>query len=229
MLYTIGHSTRSLGELVDVLRAFGVTRLVDIRTIPRSRTNPQFNLDVLPDTLDATGISYVQLAALGGRRGKSKTVPADVNAGWRVQAFHNYADHAETPLFEEGLRELLAMASEETCAIMCAEAVWWRCHRRIVTDHVLAHRVPVVHIFSRDKGEPASLTPFARVGAALDVTYPAPHATAPSKTPRISASARAAPPRAAAPASPPRARRARGSARSQARGSGTSAALRGRG
>lgn len=147
---------------------------MDIRTIPRSRTNPQFNIDVLPEALGAAAISYVQMAALGGRRGKSKSVGVDVNAGWEVQAFRNYADYAETLPFRTGLRELLAMASEETCAIMCAEAVWWRCHRRIVTDHVLAHGVPVVHLFSREKGEPASLTPFAHVGAELDVSYPAP-------------------------------------------------------
>ncbi|MEO6952546.1 MAG: DUF488 domain-containing protein [Polyangia bacterium] len=173
-LYTIGHSTRSLAELVDILRGWGITRLVDIRTIPRSRTNPQFNMEALPDSLRPEGISYVQIPALGGRRGKSKSVDVAVNAGWQVQAFRNYADYAETPPFRAGLRELLAMASEESCAIMCAEAVWWRCHRRIVTDHVLAHGVPVVHLFSREKGEPASLTPFARVGDGFDVTYPVP-------------------------------------------------------
>ena len=173
-LYTIGHSTRSLDELIDILRAWAVTRLVDIRTIPRSRTNPQFNGEVLPEALGAAGIAYVPMAALGGRRGKSKSVGARVNAGWEVQAFQNYADYARTAPFRAGLRALLAMASDETCAIMCAEAVWWRCHRRIVTDHVLAHGVPVVHLFSRDKGEPASLTPFARLGARFYVSYPAP-------------------------------------------------------
>lgn len=173
-LYTIGHSTRSLEELVGILREWGITRLVDIRTIPRSRTNPQFNLDVLPDALGAASISYIPMASLGGRRGKSKSVGPNVNAGWQVEAFRNYADYAETPPFRAGLAELLAMAADEACAIMCAEAVWWRCHRRIVTDHVLVHGVPVVHLFSREKGEPASLTPFAHVGAAFEVTYPAP-------------------------------------------------------
>ncbi|MEO8916762.1 MAG: DUF488 domain-containing protein [Polyangiaceae bacterium] len=160
-------------ELLDILQAWDITRLVDIRTIPRSRTNPQFNEDVLRATLGAEGISYVRLAALGGLRGKSKTVDASTNAGWEVRAFRNYADYAETPPFRAGLRELLAMASEFTCAIMCAEAVWWRCHRRIVTDHVLAHGVPVIHLFSPEKGEPASITPFARVSTTLDVSYPA--------------------------------------------------------
>lgn len=172
-LYTVGHSTRPVAELIDILRAWDISKLVDIRTIPRSRTNPQFNGDVLRTTLSAERITYVHLAALGGLRGKSKSVGASINAGWQVRAFRNYADYAETAPFRAGLQELLAMASEETSAIMCAEAVWWRCHRRIVTDHVLAHGVPVVHLFSRKKGEPASLTPFARVGAGFDVSYPA--------------------------------------------------------
>ena len=149
-----------------------MTRLVDIRSFPRSRTNPQFNVDLLPEALHGAGISYVHLAALGGRRSKSKCVEEDTNAGWERPPFHNYADYAETAPFEEGLRSLLAMVSRETCAIMCAEAVWWRCHRRIVTDHVLAHGVPVVHLLGRGKGERASLTPFAVVGANGRVSYP---------------------------------------------------------
>ena len=173
-LYTIGHSTRSAQELIDILHAFHVTRLVDIRSIPRSRTNPQFNLDVLPDTLLDAGITYVLLAALGGRRAKQKGATTGANAGWELTAFRNYADYAGTAPFREGLRNLLDMASRETCAIMCAEAVWWRCHRRIVTDHVLAHGVPVVHLFTQTKGEPASLTPFAVIGTSASVYYPAP-------------------------------------------------------
>jgi hypothetical protein len=173
-LYTIGHSTRSAPELVVILREFGVTRLVDIRSIPRSRTNPQFNRDVLPATLRSAGIGYVHLAALGGRRSKSTSVEEGVNAGWERRPFRDYADYAQTAPFREGLRELLAMAARETCAIMCAEAVWWRCHRRIVTDHLLARGVPVVHLFSQHKSEPASLTPFALLGARGKVSYPAP-------------------------------------------------------
>jgi len=173
-LYTIGHSTRSAAELVEILRAFEVTRLVDIRSIPRSRTNPQFNLDVLPATLHTAEIAYAHLASLGGRRTKSQRIEESANAGWERRPFHNYADYAETAPFREGLRELLEMASRETCAIMCAEAVWWRCHRRIVADHALANGVPVVHVFSREKSEPASLTPFAVVGARGRVSYPAP-------------------------------------------------------
>jgi uncharacterized protein (DUF488 family) len=171
-LYTVGHSTRTADELVEILGEYGVTRLVDIRSVPWSRSNPQFNLDVLPGTLQRAGIAYCHLASLGGRRAKSKQVAAETNAAWERQPFHNYADYAETAPFRKGLRELLEMASRETCAIMCAEAVWWRCHRRIVADHVLAHGVPVVHVFSRVKSEPASLTPFAVIGARARVSYP---------------------------------------------------------
>jgi hypothetical protein len=171
-LYTIGHSSRPVAEFVGALRQVGVTRLVDIRSCPRSRTNPQFNVDALPDALHGEGISYVHLADLGGRRSKSECVEEDTNAGWERRPFHNYADYAETAPFEEGLRSLLGMVSRETCAIMCAEAVWWRCHRRIVTDHVLAHGVPVVHLIGRGKGERALLTPFAVVDALSRVSYP---------------------------------------------------------
>jgi uncharacterized protein (DUF488 family) len=173
-LYTIGHSTRPAPELIDMLHAFGVTRLVDIRSFPRSRSHPQFNVDVLPATLHGAAIAYVHLAALGGRRPKSKRVAERLNAGWKLRPFHNYADYAETAPFRDGLRELLAMMSRETCAIMCSEAVWWRCHRRIVTDHVLARGVPVVHLFTATKSQSATMTPFAVVGARGRISYPAP-------------------------------------------------------
>ena len=170
-LYTIGHSTHTAAEFIAILSSVAVTRLVDIRTIPRSRTNPQFNADVLPGTLAEAGIAYVPLRSLGGRRGKSKTA-GDANAGWKVAAFRNYADYAETAEFAAGLDGLLDTASRETCAIMCAEAVWWRCHRRIVTDYALARGVPVVHLFSATKSEPATMTPFAVAGAGGRVSYP---------------------------------------------------------
>jgi len=185
-LYTIGHSTRTTQELIDILRGARVTRLVDIRSIPRSRTNPQFNEDVLPNTLACAGIGYVRLAALGGRRAKRKLDPAAShaetaaaeNAGWEVQAFRNYADYCDTPEFRRGLGELLTLAAEESCAIMCAEAVWWRCHRRIVTDYVLARGVPVIHLLSATTSTPATMTPFAVVGARGRISYPAPSALA---------------------------------------------------
>lgn len=171
-LYTIGHSTRTVETLIAMLHGAAVTRVVDIRSIPRSRTNPQFNQDALPGALAHARIAYVQLAALGGRRSKQRG-SGDENAGWRVQAFKNYADYAWSAPFGAGLNELLALAANETCAIMCSEAVWWRCHRRIVSDYVLARGVPVVHLLSETKQEPAALTPFAVLGSNGRIAYPA--------------------------------------------------------
>ncbi len=169
-LYTVGHSRRTLEELVEILQGVGVTRLIDIRSIPRSRTNPQFNIDVLPTSLAPAGIAYTHLRKLGGRRGKSKVAESH-NTGWRVRAFQNYADYAETDDFREGLRELLELSQAETCVIMCAEAVWWRCHRRIVTDYVLVHGRPVVHLLSSTNQQPATLTPFATVRRGKRIVY----------------------------------------------------------
>jgi uncharacterized protein (DUF488 family) len=185
ILYTVGHSTRTAGELVEILEAYSVTKVVDIRSTPRSRTNPQFNLDVLPVTLRAAGIFYDHLASLGGRRGKIKSVAAHINGGWKHQSFHNYADYADTAPFHEGLKELLSLALAETCAIMCAEALWWRCHRRIVADHVLARGIPVVHITTRVRAERAAMTPFAVVTKADGIAYPAPVATASTAITRV--------------------------------------------
>ncbi|MBZ0231862.1 MAG: DUF488 domain-containing protein [Deltaproteobacteria bacterium] len=162
-LYTIGHSTRTYPELVEVLRAWSVTTLVDIRHFTRSRANPQFNAQALRRKLPRDGITYVTMPMLGGRRGRAKTVAPDRNAGWTHPAFKHYADHAETPAFAAGLASLLARAATETCAIMCAEALWWRCHRRIVADYALTRRVPVFHIFTATKAERARRTPFARL------------------------------------------------------------------
>ena len=160
-IFTIGHSTRSLKELVSLLRLFGVQMLVDIRSVPRSRKNPQFNREALASHLPASGIGYVHLAALGGLRGRRKGGPPSRNAGWTEEAFRNYADYAETAAFAEGLRRLLELAREKTCAIMCAEAVWWRCHRRITTDYLLARGLHVRHILGASRAEEARLTPFA--------------------------------------------------------------------
>lgn len=163
LLYTIGHSTRSYDELVETLRAWDVTTLVDIRTITRSRANPQFNRTSLARRLPRAGLRYVVMPGLGGRRSRSKTADPARNAGWRVAAFHNYADYAETPDFAHALDELLVLARKETCAIMCAEAVWWRCHRRIVADYALTRGARVFHIFTEAKAERAKRTPFAKL------------------------------------------------------------------
>jgi len=159
--FTIGHATRSLEELAALLRANGVARLVDVRTVPRSRTNPQFNKDMMPRSLEHYGIEYTHIAALGGLRGRKVDVPSDVNGFWENQSFHNYADYAMTAAFTAGLEELLALGAAKRCAIMCAETVWWRCHRRIITDYLLARGVDVFHIVSSEVPEPARITPDA--------------------------------------------------------------------
>lgn len=162
-LYTIGHSPRSCDELVDVLRAWEVTTLVDIRHFTRSRANPQFNAAALRRKLPRDGIAYITMPALGGRRGRSKDADPERNAGWTNHSFKNYADHAETAEFAEALAALLARGVRETCAVMCAEAVWWRCHRRIVADYAITRRIPVFHIFTATKAVRATRTPFAKV------------------------------------------------------------------
>ena len=171
IVYTVGHSTRTLEELVCVLRAWGVQTLVDVRTVPRSRTNPQFNADVLPGALHAEGIEYVRAPGLGGRRGKKKGSPSR-NTAWENESFRNYADYAETPAFAQALDELLERAARSTCAIMCAEAVWWRCHRRIIADYLLARGVPVRHILSEARAEDATPTPFLELEPDGTLSYP---------------------------------------------------------
>ena len=172
-LFTIGHSTRTLTEFTALLRKSGVTLLVDVRSIPRSRTTPQFNYDTLPGALAADGIGYRHLRALGGRRHHRKGAPVSLNGYWRVAAFRNYADYATTEEFRVGLNVLRELARAEQCAIMCAEAVWWRCHRRIITDYLLVGGMSVEHIMSPGKHVPASLTPGARTMADGTLRYPA--------------------------------------------------------
>jgi uncharacterized protein (DUF488 family) len=172
-IYTIGHSTRTLVEFVALLWQVDVTLLVDVRSIPRSRTTPQFNGETLPDALAADGIGYRHLPALGGRRHHRKGAPPSLNTYWRVAAFRNYADYAETDGFRAGLAGLHAVARDERCAIMCAEALWWRCHRRIITDYLLAGGTCVEHIVGRSQVIPGTLTPDARVMADGTLRYPA--------------------------------------------------------
>src|SRR3954447_16841095 len=144
--YTIGHSTRSIAEFVDLLRSVEVTLVVDVRTVPRSRTNPQYNRESLPDTLRQLSVGYERIALLGGLRGATRDVSPSVNAFWQNKSFHNYADYAMGHAFHEGLTRLTELGREQRCAIMCAEAVWWRCHRRIITDYLLAAGETVFHI-----------------------------------------------------------------------------------
>jgi uncharacterized protein (DUF488 family) len=172
-LFTIGHSTRTVAELVALLRPVGVTLLVDVRSIPRSRHTPQFNRDTLPALLAVEGIGYRHASALGGRRHHRKGAPPSRNGYWRVAAFRAYADYAETAAFCVGLDELCAVARIDRCAIMCAEAVWWRCHRRIITDYLLAGGWQVRHILALGQVVPATVTPGARVMPDGTLSYPA--------------------------------------------------------
>ena len=173
-IYTIGHSTRTIAEFIGLLQQVDVNLLVDVRSFPRSRAMPQFNIDTLPDALAAEDIGYRHLRAIGGRRHHPKGAPPSKNTYWRVAAFRNYADYAETDAFRAGLDELLALADTHRCAIMCAEAVWWRCHRRIITDYLLAGSVPVEHIMGPDKVIPATITPGACLLADGTLRYPPP-------------------------------------------------------
>ncbi len=170
--HTIGHSTRSIDEFVELLRESHVRLVVDVRTVPRSRTNPQYNRDTLPETLAQFQIGYEHIAALGGLRGHKRDVPSEVNGFWQNVSFHNYADYAMSESFREGLARLRAIGHETPCAIMCAEAVWWRCHRRIITDYLLAAAERVFHILGRGHIEPARLNDGAKPEAGR-ITYPA--------------------------------------------------------
>ena len=171
-IYTIGHSTRSLEEFVDILRDGGVGCVVDVRSIPRSRTNPQYNLDTFPEALAGWQIRHRFIAELGGRRSRQKDVDPDVNGFWQNQSFHNYADYALSDTFQEGLRQLEEIAAATPCAVMCSEAVWWRCHRRIIADYLLSGGRSVLHLMGRGRIEPAKMTPGARKDGER-VVYPA--------------------------------------------------------
>ena len=161
--FTIGHSNRSIETFAALLREADVQRVIDIRKMPRSRTNPQFNEDRLPESLAPLAIGYEHVAALGGLRTKARTVDRETNAFWTNRSFHNYADYALSAPFQEGLRHLLDVGHRQRCAMMCSEAVWWRCHRRIVADHLIARGESVFHIMSEGRIEPARLTPGAVV------------------------------------------------------------------
>ena len=171
-VFTVGHSTRSIDAFVDLLRLGRVEMVVDVRSIPRSRTNPDYNLDRLPATLAERQIGHVQIPELGGLRKASREVPDDVNAFWSNRSFHNYADHALSDEFGRGLERLTELSLSSRCAIMCSEAVWWRCHRRMVADYLLAAGREVFHLMGENRVDPARMTAAARrVGDKL--IYPA--------------------------------------------------------
>ncbi len=166
---TIGHSTRMIGEFLDLLSAHGVTCVADVRTIPGSRHNPQFNQAALRGSLKGAEVSYVHLPGLGGLR---RARPDSVNLGWRNASFRGYADYMQTPEFARSLDELIRLAKREPLAIMCAEAVPWRCHRSLISDALLVRGIRVEDILSAGRRQGHTLTPFAKVRGTR-ITYPA--------------------------------------------------------
>ena len=171
--YTIGHSNRPLTEFIRLLEETGVNLLSDVRTIPKSRHNPQFNADALEHALHGVGIGYKRIPELGGLRSRRKDQGPSPNGFWENENFRNYADYTATPAFRAGLQDLRRLGEAHTCSIMCAEAVWWRCHRRIITDYLLAAGETVTHIMGEDKLEPAQLTEAAIIRQDGVITYPA--------------------------------------------------------
>lgn len=171
--FTIGHSTRTVAEFIDLLGESQVDFVVDVRSMPRSRTNPQFNGESLTATLASWQIGYEHIADLGGLRGKARGAEPSPNAYWRVRGFRNYADYALTKPFSTGLARLRELGDQNRCAIMCAEAVWWRCHRRIIADYLLSRGERVMHILGTAHVDEASLTPGAIVCGDGRIIYPA--------------------------------------------------------
>jgi uncharacterized protein (DUF488 family) len=160
VVLTIGHSNRSLGDFLALLKAHGVSHLVDVRTVPRSRTNPQFNREILPQALRAVGIGYTHMAKLGGLR---RPKPDSPNTGWRNASFRGYADYMQTPEFGTAMEELTGMARNERVAVMCAEAVPWRCHRSLIADALLVRGFQVEDILGLGRRQVHKITPFAEV------------------------------------------------------------------
>jgi uncharacterized protein (DUF488 family) len=160
--YTVGHSTRSIEEFTALLGEAAIQVLADVRSIPGSRRNPQFNIEVLPGSMGEAGIRYEHLTELGGRRHRPRDAPASPNTFWQNEAFRNYADYAMTAPFAHGLARLRDLAVAGNCAVMCAEAVWWRCHRRIISDYLLTQGFDVLHILGAHRIEAATLTPGAQ-------------------------------------------------------------------
>jgi len=167
-IYTIGHSTRTIDQFIGLLEAHSIQELVDVRTVPKSRHNPQFGSEALADSLRQAGIGYRQLGALGGLRHARKD---SANTGWENASFRGFADYMATSEFQAGLEELEALAEQQVVATMCAEAVPWRCHRSLIADALTVRGWQVLHISSKKTAKPHELTPFLRVQDGT-LTYP---------------------------------------------------------
>jgi uncharacterized protein (DUF488 family) len=168
LLLTIGHSTRTVEEFIGLLRAHAVSRVVDVRTVPRSRHNPQFNKASLPGSLKKAGLGYVHMPKLGGLRHAQRD---SLNVGWRNASFRGYADYMQTPEFAKSLEELIQLANQDRIALMCAEAVPWRCHRSLIADALLVRGIRAEDIMSPTRRQVHTLTPFAKVRSTT-ITYP---------------------------------------------------------
>jgi len=169
--YTIGHSTRSIDELIAILDDSGVACVADVRAFPMSRRHPQFNRETLAASLSAAGIDYRHMPELGGRRAAKKGT-ASRNGLWKVDAFRNYADYAETPAFGAAIDALERLARERPTAVMCAEALWWQCHRRLVADYLIARGWTVTHLLARGEQQAGTLTPGASPQPDGTIWYP---------------------------------------------------------
>jgi len=175
IIYTVGHSTRPLDEFIAILAEAAVTRVADVRAFPASRRHPQFNKDALSASLASAAVDYVHLPALGGRRGAKRNTPSR-NTLWRVDAFRHYADYAETAPFRDAIVQLGVLAAERPTAFMCAEAVWWQCHRRLIADYMLVAGWTVIHLMAAGQRQQHVLTPGAKPQADGTIWYPAPQA-----------------------------------------------------
>jgi hypothetical protein len=169
IVLTVGHSTRTLEEFIGLLQAYGAARVVDVRTVPRSRHNPQFNKDSLPDSLKKVDLSYIHMPGLGGLR---HAKPDSINMGWRNASFRGYADYMQTPEFRQSLEEFIQLANRERSVLMCAEAVPWRCHRSLIADALLVRGIRTEDILSPTQSRVHTLTPFAKVRG-ITIMYPA--------------------------------------------------------
>jgi uncharacterized protein (DUF488 family) len=179
-VFTVGHSTRPIEELLALLAGAGIRTLIDVRRFPGSRRHPQFSRDALAASLAGAGIGYVHEPDLGGRRNPRPDSP---NTAWRVAAFRGYADHMDTPEFQAALERLIARSAAETVAILCAEAVPWRCHRRLIADALVARGLTVLHIMGPGRADPHELDANARIvsgGPGVRLVYPGPADAQPS-------------------------------------------------
>jgi uncharacterized protein (DUF488 family) len=172
-IMTVGHSTRAIDEFINLLKDHGIKRLVDVRKVPRSRHNPQFNADELPHSLRSAHIGYTHMPELGGLRHARRD---SLNTGWRNLSFRGFADYMQSPEFEQALEQLIEMGAREPIAIMCAEAVPWRCHRSLIADALTARGIPVEDIVGAARAQPHKMTPFAQVDGDR-ITYPAEQGT----------------------------------------------------